>query len=103
VPQLFPSAEEIWDYYHCVEHPTHWRDSNMRSNRTTILSPLPLDKNGNGDVEDAELLMHVSPVAGQHLNFYGRYEFSKRPDVINLDALIQALARRLVTYELAAG
>ncbi len=29
------------------------------------------------------------PIAWQHINFYGRYEFSKSPTVVNLDAIIK--------------
>ncbi|ARP61835.1 hypothetical protein CAB88_33140 (plasmid) [Bacillus thuringiensis] len=30
-----------------------------------------------------------SKIAWQHINFYGRYEFSKSPTVVNLDAIIK--------------
>ena len=66
---------------------------------TTILSHLLAYKKRNADAEGAELLTHVSPVAWQHVNFYGRYEFSKRPDILNLDALIQELARIPISHE----
>ncbi|MED0906624.1 DDE transposase [Bacillus cereus] len=35
------------------------------------------------------ILKYISPVAWQHINFYGRYEFSKSPTVVNLDAIIK--------------
>jgi hypothetical protein len=38
-------------------------------------------------------LLQVSPVAWQHINFYGRYEFSKRPKPIDMNAIIQNLAQ----------
>ena len=63
------------------------------------LSNLLAYKEGNGDIEGAELLKQVSP-AWQHVNLYGRYEFSKRPEVINMEALIQELARIPITHEL---
>jgi hypothetical protein len=40
------------------------------------------------------LLMQVSPVAWQHINFYGRYEFGKHPDAIDLEYIIQEMVRR---------
>jgi hypothetical protein len=40
-------------------------------------------------------------VAWQHLNFYGRYEFSNRPTLINMDAIVQELAQIEITTELA--
>ncbi|MEO6891307.1 MAG: hypothetical protein ABI456_17510 [Ktedonobacteraceae bacterium] len=38
-------------------------------------------------------IAHISPVAWQHLNFYGRYEFTKASDFINMEEIIEALAR----------
>ncbi|MDQ3397437.1 MAG: transposase [Deinococcota bacterium] len=34
----------------------------------------------------------ISPVAWQHVNFAGRYEFRKTPEHIDLDAMVEALA-----------
>jgi TnpA family transposase len=34
----------------------------------------------------------VSPVAWQHINFYGRYEFEKRPQPIQIEEVVQQLA-----------
>jgi len=68
---------------------------------TCILSSL-LDyheKTGNG--QGASLLKQVSPIAWQHINFYGRYEFNKGPEVINMEALIEALARVQISPELS--
>ena len=42
-----------------------------------------------GDVQRAALLIQVSPVAWQHLNFYGRYEFRKGPQAINMEEIVQ--------------
>lgn len=33
------------------------------------------------------------PVAWQHINFYGHYEFNKYPESVNMDAIIQELAQ----------
>jgi TnpA family transposase len=68
---------------------------------TCILSSL-LDyheKTGNG--QGASLLKQVSPIAWQHINFYGRYEFNKGPEVINMEALIEELARVQISPELS--
>jgi TnpA family transposase len=59
----------------------------------TILSNLLTYKERHNDAEGAALLKYVSPVAWQHINWYGRYEFSKQPDLINMTALIQELAQ----------
>jgi hypothetical protein len=46
-----------------------------------------------------DLLTHVSPVAWQHINLCGRYEFTKAPQVINMVAIIQALAQAPVLQD----
>jgi hypothetical protein len=44
-----------------------------------------------GDVQGVEVLRQISPVAWQHINLYGRYEFRKFSDSIDLDAIVQQL------------
>jgi hypothetical protein len=39
-------------------------------------------------------LASVSPVAWQHINFYGRYEFTKSFQPIDIDAIVQELVSR---------
>ena len=46
-----------------------------------------------GDSEAAALLKQISPVGWQHINVYGRYEFGKQPDAINLEEIIRELIR----------
>ena len=67
----------------------------------TILSHLLAHKESTGDVQGAALLKHVSPVAWQHINLYGRYEFRREPETINMPAIIQDLAQVPVHQELA--
>ena len=45
------------------------------------------------DVQGANLLKQVSPVAWQHINFFGRYEFRKGPEAINMHEIVRELAR----------
>ena len=59
----------------------------------TILAHLLSHKETTGDNQGADLLKQVSPVAWQHINFHGRYEFSKQPEYININAIIQELAQ----------
>jgi hypothetical protein len=59
----------------------------------TLLSHLLEHTETTGDGEAAALLKQVSPVAWQHINFYGRYEFGKQPDAINLEEIVQELVR----------
>jgi TnpA family transposase len=67
----------------------------------TILSHLLAHKETTGDKQGAEKLKQVSPVAWQHINLYGRYEFSKQPENININAIIQELAQVPIKQDLA--
>jgi hypothetical protein len=60
---------------------------------TAILSRLWAYKEAAGDATGAALITQISPIAWQHINFYGRYEFTKGPEPINLDAIVEALAQ----------
>jgi hypothetical protein len=52
----------------------------------------------------AALIAQVSPVAWQHINYYGRYEFATNPPFIDLDAVVQELADRpIIAVEDEAG
>ena len=65
-----------------------------------LLSQLLAHKERTGDAQGAALLAQVSPVAWQHINFYGRYEFSKEPEVIDIQEIIKELAQVLVASDL---
>ena len=67
----------------------------------TILSHLLAHKKSTGDVQGAVLLKQVSPVAWQHINLYGRYEFRRWPEAINIQAIIQELAQVPIQQERA--
>jgi hypothetical protein len=58
-----------------------------------LLSNLLDHKEAAGDIEGAERLKQVSPVAWQHINFFGRYEFRKGPEAINMRELLRELAQ----------
>jgi len=58
-----------------------------------LLSHVLAYKEAAGDVQGVALLKYVSPVAWQHLNFYGRYEFRKAPETINMTEIVETLAR----------
>ena len=66
-----------------------------------ILSHLFTHKARLGDAAGAALLTHVSPVAWQHINLCGRYEFTKGPEPIHLSAIVEALAQAPVPEDLA--
>jgi TnpA family transposase len=60
---------------------------------TAILSDLLSRSDFSGDESRVAMLSLVSPVAWQHINFYGRYEFGKTPELIDMKAILQQLAR----------
>jgi TnpA family transposase len=59
-----------------------------------LLSRLLAHKEALGDTRSAALIRQVSPIAWQHINFYGRYEFTKGLEPINVEAIIEVLARQ---------
>src|SRR5262249_34183500 len=66
-----------------------------------LLSKLAAHKEHMGDAQSAALLARISPGAWQHINCYGRYEFRKGPEAINLEEIIQELAQIAVPFDLA--
>ncbi len=37
-------------------------------------------------------MKQAPPVAWQHINLYGRYEFRKQPEPVNVDEIVRELA-----------
>ena len=66
-----------------------------------LLSNVLAHKEGVGDAEGAALLKQISPVAWQHINLYGRYEFRNSPEIIDFDAIVRELTRVLIRSTLA--
>ncbi len=58
-----------------------------------LLSNLLDYKEAAGDIQGVTLLKQVSPVAWQHINLYGRYEFRKGPEAINISEIAKELAQ----------
>ena len=67
-----------------------------------LLSHLLAHKESKGDEEGTALLKQVSPVAWQHINLHGRYEFSKVPEEIDMNAIIHQVSQFPITQALAA-
>lgn len=67
----------------------------------TILSNLLAHKEGVGDHRGAALLKRVSPVAWQHINLHGRYEFKGAARSIDIDAIVLELSRLPITQAIA--
>jgi len=59
----------------------------------TILSNLLTHRENTGDSEGAAQLHNLSPAAWQHINLFGRYEFTKRVEPIDMKAVIRELAQ----------
>jgi len=59
----------------------------------TLLSDLLLHHRRTSNSHQSDLLRRVSPVAWQHINLHGRYEFNKPPQVIDVASLVQQLAQ----------
>ncbi|EOO23731.1 hypothetical protein IIU_06935 [Bacillus cereus VD133] len=55
----------------------------------SILSNI-LTKSQNKGI-GTNILKYISPVAWQHINFYGRYEFNNSPTVINLETILESI------------
>ena len=66
-----------------------------------LLSNLMDYKKASGDIEGAALLKHISPVAWQHINLYGRYEFRNGPEAINIKEIVGELAQLPVRQVMA--
>jgi TnpA family transposase len=59
----------------------------------SILSNVLAHRESSGDVEGVEALKQISPVAWQHINLYGRYEFRKCSEPIDLDDIVRQLTQ----------
>ncbi|MBO0782623.1 MAG: Tn3 family transposase [Ktedonobacteraceae bacterium] len=55
----------------------------------TILSLLWVRQEATQDMAH---IAHVSPVAWQHIKFYGRHEFTKASEPINMEEIVEAVA-----------
>ncbi len=61
-----------------------------------LLSQMLEIKEKEGDWEAVELLKRISPIAWQHLNFLGMYDFSSE-NVVNLDRILLVIREQLDT------
>jgi TnpA family transposase len=60
----------------------------------TILSELLAQREACGDTAGVEALRGVALAAWGHINLHGRFEFTKRPRPIDLEAIVQLLAQQ---------
>ena len=59
----------------------------------TLLSHLLDHKEKVGDIQSVARLKQISPIAWQHINLHGRFEFDKGLEEIDLKAIIQELSQ----------
>ena len=52
-------------------------------------------------MQGAALVKQASPVAWQHVNLYGRYEFRKQPEPVDVDEIVRELAEIQIGTETA--
>src|SRR5699024_12060049 len=55
----------------------------------SILSNILTYRENQG--QDSDVLKQISPVAWQHINLYGHYEFNKLHESVNMESIIQEL------------
>lgn len=60
-----------------------------------ILSELYEIKLQQGHKAAIEFLKHISPIASQHVNIGGLYEFTEEMQTINFNAVVDALTKIL--------
>jgi len=56
---------------------------------TALLSRIYAQKQSAGDMAAIDILKHVSPIAWQHINLFGSFEFTQAESRIDLDALAE--------------
>jgi hypothetical protein len=66
---------------------------------TSCLARSPMRTMGRGDMQGAALVKQASPVAWQHINLHGRYEFRKQPELVNVDEIVRELAEIQIETE----
>jgi len=59
----------------------------------SILSNVLAHRAYTNDVQGVEVLKQISPVAWQHINLYGRYEFRKCAQPIDLEDIVRQLTQ----------
>ena len=67
----------------------------------TLLSHLLAHKESRSDMQGAALVKQASAIAWQHVNLYGRYEFRKQPEPVNVDEIVRELAEIQIATDAA--
>jgi TnpA family transposase len=67
----------------------------------SLLSRLFEHQEKTGDTRGAEATKKISPIAWQHINLHGRYEFQKPPHPLDVDAIIRELTEFRLDHHMA--
>ncbi len=88
-----------------TEHEQHiWNEcSRLLTNailyyNASILSAYLASQESLGDPNIKERLSHISLIAWQHVNFYGRYEFNTVAEPVDLQALVEELSSKHLPF-----
>ncbi len=65
----------------------------------SILSSLLKRKEQEGAGEEIIRFKQISPVAWQHINFLGRYEFEKPENPIDIDEIVAKLSKTPIEFQ----
>jgi TnpA family transposase len=65
----------------------------------TLLSKLIVLRKQAGETKQVNRIRRVSPIAWQHINFHGRFEFLGAPAPLDIEALVQKLAQQSVNLD----
>ena len=58
-----------------------------------------LEKEKIGNNEEIKQLKNISPVAWRHIHFYGRYNFQKKENKLDISAILEALSNQKLLFE----
>ena len=76
-----------------------WNECARLLANVTILTKLMDYNERQGDVAQANLIKKFSPVAWNHINFYGRYDLLRNDSSIDLDKIIRQLSTKAVDVD----
>ncbi len=65
----------------------------------SILSSLLKRKEMSGETDEIIRFKQISPVAWQHINFLGRYEFEKPENPIDIDEIVDKLSKTPIDFQ----
>ena len=67
----------------------HRQEAASIYDNTALLSRIYAQKKSAGDGAAIGILKHISPIAWQHINLFGRFEFTQTGSRVDLDALAE--------------